>query len=474
MTSEREGWDSHAPVGGRARVRDDGRNRRREDRVVPDIMVRGWKVGMNVRIRSRRSIRAVCSIRSRLEAQRSAPDPLSRRPSARARTLRATLLAGICALALNPGAEARGDSEGGSLDIASPADGERIRLSAPLVEVSGRIQVPELFDSDVVIAIDLSQTTLFASGLDLDRDGVTGSTREWAREKKLHDRHHNLWTSDPDDAVIHSELIAARALVQGLSQRRNRIAVLTYTETPLVRAYLGPASRALEAIDAISFSLDTAGTDVGRVLAASARMLDDAREQEGGNRPRAVLLFTDGKPEGTNFDRLARAEFWAVRAALEEASELANDGIDLYILSFGEVEEESTKFLESLARAAGGSLLQVGRPGLLLNDLPSVVLAPLRLEIMNETTGERARALRTSDDGRFDAFLPLVPGENRLTVQATMWDGRLLIDQRVVHYQKPVVETEVDRRNAARMLIEMRRRTQTVAEETGAAGDPAQ
>ena len=78
-------------------------------------------------------------------------------------------------------------------------------VSAPLVEVSGRVGVPELFDTDIVLAIDLSQTTLFASGIDLDGDGVTGSTWEWAREKKLIDRHHKLWTSDPDDTVIHSD-----------------------------------------------------------------------------------------------------------------------------------------------------------------------------------------------------------------------------------------------------------------------------
>jgi hypothetical protein len=388
--------------------------------------------------------------------------------------MRASVAACCCALGLLAGPESRADPVHPSINVVAPADGERIRLSAPLVEVSGRIAVPELFDSDIVLAIDLSQTTLFASGIDLDGDGITGSTRKWARDKKLLYRHHNQWTSDPDDVVIRSELIAARSLVQGLSQRRNRIAVITYTETPLVRAHLGPASLALEAIDRIDLTLDSAGTDVGRALASAARMLDDARGQDGGDRRRAVMLFTDGKPEGTNFHRLARAEFWAVRAALRESSALANSGIDLYVLSFGEVEEESTKFLETLAQAAGGSLIQVGRPGVLLDDLPSVVLAPLRIEIMNETTGERARALRTSRDGHFDAFIPLVPGENRLSVQATMWDGRLLTDQRVVHYLKPVVETEIDRRNAARLLIEMKRRTEKVEEETRASQAPAQ
>jgi hypothetical protein len=383
-------------------------------------------------------------------------------------------VAALAALSLVASPSSRADSEPSAIAIVAPADGQRIRLSAPLVEVSGRVAVPELFDTDIVLAIDLSQTTLFASGIDLDGDGVTGSTREWAREKKLVDRHHKLWTSDPDDAVIHSELKAADALVRGLSQRRNRIGVITYTETTLVRSYLGTASQALEVIDSIKLTLDSAGTDVGRALASANRMLEDVRALEQSDRRRAVMLFTDGKPEGSNFDRLARAEFWAVRAALAEASALADNGVDLYILSFGEVEEESAKFLESLAQAAGGSLIQVGRPGVLLNDLPSVVLTPLRLEILNETTGERARALRTSRDGRFDGFVPLVPGENRLSVQATMWDGRLLTDQRVVHYQKPVVETEVDRRNAARLLIEMRRRTEKVAEEIGVDAAPAQ
>ena len=44
--------------------------------------------------------------------------------------------------------------------------------------------------------------------------------------------------------------------------------------------------------------------------------------------------------------------------------------------------------------------------------------------IVNVTTGEAASSVHLTQDGRFDAQLPLAPGVNELRVQATWKDGR--------------------------------------------------
>ncbi len=61
------------------------------------------------------------------------------------------------------------------LEIETP--GHAAQTSIPWVEVRGRAGTAELFEADVVIAVDLSLSTLRPSGIDLDEDGVIGRLR---------------------------------------------------------------------------------------------------------------------------------------------------------------------------------------------------------------------------------------------------------------------------------------------------------
>ena len=89
-------------------------------------------------------------------------------------------------------------------------------------------------------------------------------------------------------------------------------------------------------------------------------------------------------------------------------------------------------------------------------------LRPEEVVIENLTTGERARAVRLLPDGGFDGFVPLAAGENMLQIEAVLADGLRASDRLSVHYERPVPETETDRRNAARLLVELRRRTEAI------------
>ena len=180
------------------------------------------------------------------------------------------------------------------LRIVSPQAGARVRMSIPLLEVRGRVGLEELYDGDVAIAIDLSQSALYASGLDVDADGNLGVTRRWAKSRKklqMFDRHHDFWTSDPDDTILEAEMIAARSIIEGLAPRKNRIGVLTYTEVPRVRAWVGAPEIALASLDSIQVRMRTRGTDIGRALASATRMLEGLPAGRDRARKRAILLF---------------------------------------------------------------------------------------------------------------------------------------------------------------------------------------
>ena len=86
-----------------------------------------------------------------------------------------------------------------------------------LIEVRGRAAVGGLRGYDVVIAIDVSDSTTRDSGVDVDRDGPAGETdpvlRRWLGAQPDADRHllEQLAARDFDDSILMAELAAARA-----------------------------------------------------------------------------------------------------------------------------------------------------------------------------------------------------------------------------------------------------------------------
>jgi hypothetical protein len=389
------------------------------------------------------------------------------RGGARSAVVSALLCLGAGCMLLYP-ASLAGQVADPALQIQTPRDGELVRLSAPFVEVSGRAGRTELFGFDVVVVLDLSSSALLASGLDVDRDGVRGETKRWARDGGGWARPSRSWTTDPDDTIVQAELIGARALIDGLAPRRNRVGLLTYSGNPRVLAPIGPphlARQAIDSIDEVRVGEDRSGTNMVRALRRAERMLDETPSIDGAERPRMIALFSDGNPTqpsggARNEKPEDRREYWAQHRSLELAHALARREIRVCTLALG--QDADLAFLEELAHATGCERIPIGRPSNLLSDLRPVRPAPRRLVIQNVTTGQPARAVRVFPDGGFDGFAELVPGENRLAVQTTLADGRRVSQERIVHYDPPESESELDRKHAARLLVELRRRTREV------------
>jgi hypothetical protein len=317
-----------------------------------------------------------------------------------------------------------------SLWIEAPAEAARLRRPDAQVEVRGRVRA-ELYDADLVLALDVSNSSLLASGGDLDGDGEVGATRAFAEDAGRFATSHARWTSDAGDSMLRAELVAAHALIDALAARRNHIGLLTYTSRVRVRAPVGAPEAARRALDAVPIAEDRSGTDVSRALRHAALLLST---REAVERPRAVLLCSDGEPT------VPQPRYEARQKALREARQLAESGIALYVLAFGahlgeERGEDDLAFLRALADAGRGVLVEVDSPARLLEDLPPAAAAPDVLEVLNVTSGEPARSLHVTPDGRFDARLPLVPGVNALRVRAVWNDGRSESAWRSVRYE---------------------------------------
>lgn len=348
--------------------------------------------------------------------------------------------------------------------LSKPADeGHLVRLPVPLAEIAGAAVTPDASRHDVVLALDFSSSAFEPTGRDVDGDGVIGARKPWQPSvgSDALERTPLDWTSDPDDSVAGAELTATRTLLPRLDPAGTRVALLSFGSDVTRLAPLAPPGDALAALDRARLGAHIGGTNVAGVLARAARLLgaahDDAR--------RSILLITDGYPT------LPPPQRRAEERVAEEAEKLAAAGVRVHVLAISSERVEPRPVLEELARLTGGSFARVEDPTELPVRLANTGLSGIdSIEVRNATTGAAGLAVRLLPDGRFDAFVPLAPGENEIEVRAHGKTGASEPARRMLRYEAPprgapvspeataLVETLRRRTTELELLAELRER----------------
>ncbi len=231
-------------------------------------------------------------------------------------------------------------------------------------ETRVRIDSPPFISSDVVIAIDHSTLALLASGLDVDQDGVVGRNREWViRERETLPTPARSWTTDSDDTVEALQLEVARALVARLADRENRIGLASFTlrvwsratrfirltDEPRTVVPVGSPNAVLAALTDLPAVREYRRTDLARLLALAAELLDGASPQKPA-RPRTILLLSPGKPAAPD------GVYWSSRRAAKFGDELGEREIAVWAVPFGGA---SAAYLDELTRNSGGDVVSL-------------------------------------------------------------------------------------------------------------------
>ena len=378
------------------------------------------------------------------------------------------ILALAAAALLGVGAAPGGESAWIVLD--APGEDAVVRAPAAWIELRGRAGLGDRLDHDLVILLDLSSSTLLASGADVDGDGDVGRTRGRARQLIMRnvqstrlDRTH--YSSDPDDSIRAAQAVAARRLVERLDLTRTRAALVEFDEAPRLVAPLGsPRSALLAALDTIEAEGfgRAAGTDFGAALREATRLLvgpetgsrpapHGHRESDGhrgsDGRSRRILLLSDGHPTLPVSKRRARAD------ALEAARAAARSGVRVDCFALGPEDHELDVF-RAIAEQSGGAFHPMREAGDILEALPRVRLAGIdELRIENRTAKRPGRAQRLFADGSFDGFAPLVPGMNELRVRVAARGGPAAEITRVVSFA-PLEPGDADEARRAREQVE--------------------
>jgi len=369
----------------------------------------------------------------------------------------------LCATALLVAGGAAAE-DAAQLRVDAPALRESTQR-APLVEVRGQAAASELGAHDLVLVLDLSESSLLPSGWDVDGDGPKGRTdpalvaRLTARPEFPPTLVPRLSEADFDDSVLAATLAAARALITRLESGggRHRIGIVIFSDRARVVAELGASRAALDsALDEIrdTFYRELRGTNFGDAIGTAQLVLQPesalGRTGAPAGRGQSILLLSDGAPTLPPHGDRARQH------ALYAASAAAAAGIRVFPFELSRAAGKAG-VLEEIAARSGGRFERLERPGDAIARLRRTDLAGLEeLRITNTTTGAAARALRTFPDGSFDAFVELAPGINRIRIAVRTTNGLTAADERVV---TRTTEAEGDAAAQAALLEELRRRT---------------
>jgi hypothetical protein len=336
------------------------------------------------------------------------------------------------------------------VSISKPADDAHVvRLPVALAEIAGAALTPDARHHDLVIALDFSSSAFEPTGRDVDADGTIGTRKPW-RPASPGERVSPLdWTSDPDDSVAGVELTATRTLLPRLDPSTTRVALLSFGSAVQKLAPLSSPEAALAALASADLGAQIGGTNVAGALARAARLLAAARPEAR----RSILLITDG------FPNLPPPQQRAEDLVADEAERLAAAGVRVHVLAVATEQVEPRAVLEELARTTGGSFERVDDPTELPVRLANTSLSGVAsVEVRNATTGAAGLAVRLLPDGRFDAFVPLAPGENVVEVRAHAAAGASEVARRTFRYEEPASDAPPSK-EAAALLDNLRQRT---------------
>ena len=265
---------------------------------------------------------------------------------------RATSGLGLLAALVSFGAPrpALGDEQRGGVKIVvnTPAEGDVVRGRTDLAPLSGvAVAGDRPANFDLMIVVDVSGSTRYPSGIDVDGDGRLG------RQKAALVAALDTVNTDPDDSILAAEITGARRLLDQLDPHRVRVGVVSFSGEidPATgrRRSVGQIDSLLEhplssdfdrvrlALEAVQVRGPHGGTNmeagVKHALLELAG-LPGARSVPRDGAKKVILLMTDGKPS-LPFGRADVEDPEDVQAVVA-AAQLANSaGITINVYGLG-------------------------------------------------------------------------------------------------------------------------------------------
>jgi len=331
------------------------------------------------------------------------------------------------------------------IHVASPPADRPLRSDALENPVRGsvRLQGLEGSDYDVVLAIDRSAST-----------------------------------RDADTDLLSAQLRALRAFIERIGPRlgRVRVGIVSYPNTPPAPGESTGARREIglsadrDALLASLVRLERRGAS-GMQTFSSAFEFGLAelagRNPGSGARESAhkLLVITGDGRRALPFGDAADGAADFRKRNLVLAAQARRQGASLHLFALAGLAEAPSQFLEELLARSGGAFTRVPHPALGSDYLTAVSLPSVEeVVVENATTGRPPRLAALDADGRFEAQVAFVGGENRLRIRARTSEGQWIERDWRVDFDDSRVVERMRAAELERMRREQRKQLEIDAE----------
>jgi Mg-chelatase subunit ChlD len=377
------------------------------------------------------------------------------------------------------------------VQILSPSDGSRITQDKNSIFVSGKVarEAGRSENVDIFLVIDVSGSTAIYAGADLgDADqppetsglgtpqifiGGMGVGRPPLR--------------NPRNSILAAEVAAARRLLGQLNAQTTRVGVLTFSEGAKL---MQPLTHDFEQVRRVLTDILRAGPYGGTNMVEGIRMATTELFGLGTSEKRAdaikvQFLLTDGFPSlPIGGGKRATPEDTAL--AINAARLAGKAGIKVHVFALGEEALSYPRAALGIARESGGTYTPVVRPVDVLAVLDNISVVGVEyVQVVNQTSGQKATHLRLAADGFFSSAVPVIEGRNQIEVLARASDGSNGRASTTIFYQsgtRKSLELEVFLEKEKNLQLEVDRLGKSSAEiqreiernRQGGAASPAQ
>jgi Mg-chelatase subunit ChlD len=352
------------------------------------------------------------------------------------------------------------------VQILSPKDGSKISQDQNAIFVSGKVarDTGRSNNVDIFLVIDISGSTAMYSGVNLgDADQPPDSSGLGLPQITI----GGMGLGRPPlrnirNSVLAAEIAAARRLLLQLNSQTTRVGVLTFSEgARLMQPLTNDFDQVRRALDDILRSGPYGGTNMVEGLRmAITELMGLGTSERRTDAIKVQFLLTDGFPTlPIGGGKSATPE--DTNLAINAARLSGKASIKVHVFALGDEALSYPRAAVGIAKESGGTYTPVLRPADALAVIENIsVVGVDYVQIVNQTTGQKATQTRLAADGFFSSAVPVAEGRNQIDVYARASDGSNGRDSITVFYQpgtQKSLELEVFLEKEKKLKLEVER-----------------
>jgi von Willebrand factor type A domain len=327
------------------------------------------------------------------------------------------------------------------VQIVSPKDGSRITQDQNAVLVSGKVarETGRSANVDIFLVIDVSGSTAMYAGAEL------GNADQPPESPGLGMPQISIGgiglgrppLRNPRNSILAAEVAAARRLLLQLNSETTRVGVVTFSEGAKL---MQPLTHDFEQVRRVLGEVLRAGPYGGTNMVEGIRtgiteLIGLGSSEKRTDAIKTQFLLTDGFPS-LPIGGGKRATEEDTNLAINAARLAGKAGIKVHVFALGEEALSYPRAAVGIAKESGGTYTPVVRPADALAVLENISVVGVDfIQIVNQTSGQKATQVRLSADGFFSSAVPVVEGRNQIDVFARASDGSNGRDSVTVYYQ---------------------------------------